>query len=357
MSTQSEAIFNNLVTMASEQRASDLFLFPGRVPFIRKDGEIIPLLKERVVANSFVEEMIVSLLDQNQQKKFHEQQQIVFSCEIIKGQRARVNIFRQTGLPVISIKLIPNFINNLESLKLPKVVTDLASLNQGLVIVSGSKDSGRSSLTASMVDYINRDFSKYIATIEHPIEQIFTGGKSLIEQREIGRDVLNLSDEFESIKDRNVDVLAVSEIDDLTTILDLLQIAQKGVLVFLALDIDSVFNVVKQIIESFEPEKQNFIRVLFGENLGGIICTHLVTRRGGGRVLALEILYGSPVSKTIIKEGKLAQIQNILQVTEQEMSISLDRFLANLVKANEITLEEAVKHCTSEDNIRTFLKG
>jgi twitching motility protein PilT len=353
--TQSEIIFQHLITSAFEQKAAELFLFPGQLPFIRKDGEIKILTDESIITTNFVDEILNFLLDTNQKEEFEKQKQIIFSKELEKGVRAKFNILRQKNLTSILIKLIPDRPISLESLKLPKVVTDLASFDQGLIIISGPKDSGRTTLLSAMVDYINRNFTKYIATLEHPIEYLFIGGKSLVEQREIGRDVLNFEDGLKSVRNRPVDVLVVSEVEDLKLIFELLQIAQKGVLVFVILDISSVFNVIKQIIESFEPERQNLIRLLLGENFAGIICTRLVPRLGGGRVLALEILNGSPAAKTIIKEGKIYQINNLLQIAEKELSVSLDRFLANLVRSGEISFEKAIKYCIDENMLRSLL--
>lgn len=355
MSTQSELIFNRLIISASEQKASDLFLFPGQIPFIKKEGELMTLVGEQIITSSFIEEILLNLLNPSQQEKFKKHQQIIFSGLINKDQRAKINVFRQKGLSTISIKLIPNRIPSLESLKLPKVITDFTLLNRGLIIISGPKDSGRSTLLASMIDYINRNFSKHIATLEQPIEYLFVGGKGLVEQREIGSDVFSFEEGLESIENRNVDVLVVSEVKNPSVFLEMLKIAQKGTLVFGIMDINSVFNVLKQTIESFESEKQALVKLLWGENFGGIICTRLISRIGGGRILALEILNGSPVAKNLIKEGKIYQINNLLQVAEKELSISLDRFLAALFQSGEITLDEALKNCLDENNLRALI--
>lgn len=356
MSTQSDVIFNRLVISASEQKASDLFLFPGQIPSIKVDGKVRPLTGEPVIAGSFIEEILTSLLSPSQQEEYKKQWQLIFSKEVSKGQRAKINVFKQKDLSAISLELVPNKFFRLESSKLPKVIADLASLDRGLIVLSGPKDSGKTSLMASMIDYINRNFSKYIATIERPIEYFFIGDKSLVEQREIGRDVSDFKEGLASIKNRDIDVLVISDIENPAMLFELLEIAQKGVLVFVIMDIDSAFNVVRQFIEFFDKDKQTLIQLLLGENLGGIICTRLVPRMGGGRILALEVLNGSPAAKIAIKEGKFHQIHNLLQITEKELSISLDRFLAGLVQAGEITVEEALKHCLDENNLQALVR-
>ncbi|MGC9048768.1 MAG: type IV pilus twitching motility protein PilT [Patescibacteria group bacterium] len=356
MITQSKLIFDRLVSSGFEQKASDLFLFPGQMPFIRKDGEIKILAGESVVTVNFIDEILNFLLDPNQKEEFNKQWQITFSKELERGQRAKFNILKQREFSSILIKLIPDKIISLESLKLPKVINNLASLSHGLIIISGPKDSGRTTFLSAMVDFINRNFIKYIATIERPIEYLFVGGKSLVEQREVGRDVLSFEAGLKLIKNRPVDVLVVSEVENPKIFFELLEIAQMGVLVFTVMNVGSTFNLIKQIIESYEVEKQNLIRLLLGENLGGIICTRLVPRLGKGRILALEILNGSPVAKTLIKEGKIHQINNLLQITEKELSISLDRFLADLVLSGEIVIDEAVKHCIDKENLLSLIR-
>ncbi len=354
MDTQIEVVFNRLLTSALEQKASDLFLFPGQKPFIRTEGIIKDLLNEQVLTANFIEVILGRILSPEQQEIFKRQQQLIFSRELGKNHRARVNVFRQNNLAAISIKLIPNKIISLEQLKLPKIVTDLAALKKGMIIVSGPKDSGRSNLVAAMIDYINKNSSRYISTLERPIENVFVGHKSLVEQREIGRDVLSFADGLNSVKNKSVDVLMVSEVESPTIFLELLQIVQRGILVIALMEVDTVYNVIRQTIESFEPEKQGLAKFLFGETLGGIICTRLVSRIGGGRVLALEVFNGSPVAKNLIKEGRVFQLKNIFQVTEKELSISLDRFLADLVKSGQITLEEALKHAIEPESLKSL---
>lgn len=356
MGTQTEANFNRLIASAFEHKVSDLYLFPGQAPFVRKDGEITVLSGEQVITSSFIEEILTSLLSSNQQEELKKQQQVIFSGALGKGQRAKISVFKQKGLSTVSIKLVPEKIISLESLKLPSAVTDLASLDRGLIIISGPRDSGRTSLLAAMIDYINRNFVEYIATLEWPIEYLYMGGKSLVEQREIGRDALTFKDGLMSIKNRNVDVLIVSGIESPTIFFELLEIAQKGVLVFALMDASSAFNVIKQLVEFFEGEKRNLVQLLLGENLGGVICTRLVPKLGGGRILALEILNGSPAARASIKEGKFHQIHNLLQVTEKELSISLDRFLADLVRNSVVTIDEALKYCIDEDNLQSLVR-
>jgi twitching motility protein PilT len=242
---KAEIIFNRLISSAFEKKASEIILFPSEKPFLRKDGKIEPLVNEEIITTSFINEILDFLLNQEQKERFDKEKQIIFSKDLTDEQRAKIIVLKQKNLLSLSIKLISNKITPLENLKLPNVVKDLASLNSGLLIISGPRDSGRSSLLASIIDYRNRNFVEYISTLENPIEFLFKGNKCLIEQRELNKDVLSFKDGIHLIKNRNVDVFAISEIENLEMIFDLFEICQKGVFVIVILGINSVFNVVK----------------------------------------------------------------------------------------------------------------
>ncbi|MDD2646520.1 MAG: ATPase, T2SS/T4P/T4SS family [Patescibacteria group bacterium] len=354
MDTQIEVIFNQILVSCLEQKASDLFLFPGQKPYIRAEGVVRDLNKAQIVAANFIEGILARLLTQEQQEILKKQKQLVFSRELGKNHRAKINVFRQNNLSAIAIKLFSNQIISLEQLKLPKLVTEMASLNKGLIIISGPRDSGRSNLMAAMVDYINKNKSVHIATIEKPIEYLFMNGKSLVEQREVSRDVVSFQDGINSIDDRSVDVLVSSGIEKPDQVFDLLKICQKSILVFLLMEADNSSSVIQQVLEGVEPSKHGLIKNLLADNLGGIICTRLVPKIGGGRILALEVLNGSPMLKNLIREGRALQLKNIFQVAEKELSISLDRFLADLVKSGEVNIEEALKQATDPENLKSM---
>ncbi|MCX6741408.1 MAG: ATPase, T2SS/T4P/T4SS family [Candidatus Parcubacteria bacterium] len=355
MDTQIEAIFNRWLMSALEQKASDLFLFPGQKPHIRADGQIKSLDNEQVISSAFVDGILVRLLNAEQQDLFRKQRQLIFSRDLGKNNRAKIYIFRQNNLSSIAIKLISNKIISLEQLKLPKIVTELTSAKRGLIIITGPRDSGKSTLLAAMIDYINKNFSYHIATLEKPIEYLFSNGKSLIEQREVGRDVASFTDGIKLNQNRNIDVLAVSEIETPEMFLELLKICQCGVLVFALADLSNTYSAIKELTEDFPPERQSMARYLLGDNLTGIISTRLISKIGGGRVLALEVFFGSLVAQNLIKEGKILQLKNIFQITEQEASISLDRFLADLVRSGQVSADEAIKHALEPEVLKSLI--
>jgi twitching motility protein PilT len=355
MDTQLEAIFNRWLMAALEQKASDLFLFPGQKPHIRVDGQINSLANEQVITSAFVDGILVRLLNAEQQDLFRKQRQLIFGRDLGKNNRAKIYVFRQNNLSSITVKLISNKIIPLEQLKLPKVVNELISAKKGLVLVTGPRDSGRSTLIAAIVDYINKNFNYYISTLERPIEYVFSNGKSLVEQREVGRDVMSFADGIKLNQNRNIDVLVVSEIESNEMFLELLKICQRGVLVFVIADMNNTYGAIKQLIENSPPESQGIVRTLLGDNLVGIISTRLVSKIGGGRVLAIEAFSASAMVQNLIKEGRIPQLKNIFQISEQETSISLDRFLADLIGSGQISLEEASKHAMEPEALKSLV--
>jgi len=355
MDTQIEAIFNRWLMSALEQKASDLFLFPGQKPHVRVDGQIKSLANEQVVSSVFMDGILVRLLNAEQQDFFRKQRQLAFGRDLGKNNRAKIHIFRQNNLSSIAIKLISNKIIPLEQLKLPKIVTELSSAKRGLIIITGPRDSGRSTLLAAMIDYINKNFNYHITTLERPIEYVFGQGKSLVEQREVGRDVISFADGIKLNQNRNIDVLVVSEIETPEMFVELLKICQRGVLVFALADMNNTCGAIKQLTEDFSPERQSVVRSLLGDNLIGIISTRLISKIGGGRILALEVFPASSVAQNLIKEGKILQLKNIFQITEQEEAISLDRFLADLVRSGQVSPEEALRHAMEPDVLKSLI--
>lgn len=355
MTTSTEINFFHLLTSTIEQKASELYIAPGQHPFIRIDGQLRNLTEEDIVTADFIQEVIGLTLTPEEREIFEREREIVLAKEIAKLGRFKIRILYEKGSPVCSFKFIPKEIPELSDLGVPIVVKDFSLLNRGLVIISGPQDSGKSTLLASLINQINKTQTKYIATLEKPIEYKFFNLKSLIEQREVGRDVKSFLTGLHSLKDRKVDVVVISEIDQPEVIIEVLRIAEAGSLVFATTESTSILDCLEKIFSYFPVEEQASIRILLSENLAGIISQKLISRIGGGRILALEVVPAVSTFKKIVRDGKLYQFDNLFISEDKKYTISFDQFLANLVKLREITLEEATKHCRSEENLRAFL--
>ncbi len=356
MSTQAELILNRLLTNALSQKATDLYLSVGAVPFIRKEGLIQQMVGEPVVAKPFLEDLIKIIFSPVDQEELRQKGEILTTREFGRNQRFRLLVLQERNVPAFNIKFIPNQIVSLDQLKVKKTIKNLAMLDRGLVIISGPRDSGRTTVVLALLDWIIKNQQKYIATLERPIEYFFLGGKSVVEQREVGRDTPDFLTGIFSLKARNVDVIFISEVGDQEVVLTLLEMAA-NTLVFTIMNADTVLKVVQRLIDSFSKERQSLVSSYLADTLKCIVCTRLVPRIGGGRVLAMEILNNLPVVQKAIREQRFQQIENILQTGfEDEVLISLDRYLAELVKNGQVLSAEAQKFALDPAGFEALLR-
>jgi len=357
MYTQTEMILNRICVSAAEKKVSEIYLINAQIPFINLDGKIQPLSGENILAASFISDVISAVLDNKEQTELQEKKQIITVKEIGKLGSVQIHVYYQKNTPAICLKLLSQEALDMEKIELPKMVQDFTNLSKGIVFVAGPHDSGRFSLVTSLIDNINKNQNKYIATLEKPIKYNLVGIKSIIEQREIGRDVLSFKEGLNFIRERgHVDVVMISQIKNAEIMEELFALAEAGTLIFAIMDTGSSVQTIKRILHFFPTSEEENIRYFLSENLAGIIATRLVPKVGGGRIRALEVLSAPPSVKTIIAEGKLHQLSTFLQTGEDTKSVSMDRYLADLVTSDKISLEDAIKNCVDEEMLKSLLR-
>ncbi len=357
MDTQSKLSINHILDTAAEQKASDVHLSVGSPPILRIDDKLITLNDEPIINKDFMESFVEDTLDPDQKKILQEKKEIVLSHQFNKEARFRVNIFYQKGMLAAYLRYIGNRIVPLEKLGLPPTALQLCNAKQGLLIISGPFGSGKTTTTAAFIDYINRMDSKYVLTLEKPIEYIFANRKSVIEQREIGRDALSFEIALDTITQEDVDVLFLSELSSPEAIKEILKIANSERLVITNIEADTIIKTLEFFINSLPSDEQPQLRNQLAVCLTGIICQKLVPRVGGGQIAVAEIMTNSPAVQSHIKEGSLYQISNIIQTSRDEGMISLDWSLAELAKTNQILMEDALKHATDPQQLRYMLRA
>ena len=301
-------------------------------------------------------EMIDSILDKDQKKTLEEKKEVVLAYQFQKQARFRINIFFQKGMLAAYLRLIGERILPLEQLGLPGSVEKISLLNKGLVIIAGSFGSGKTTTSASIIDYLNKNKSAYILTVEKPIEYIFTNQKCIIEQREVGRDTISFEQALSSITQEDVDVLFLSELNDQSVIREVLNIAASGRLVIANLEADTIVKALELIINTFPSNEQQQIKEQLSVNLEAIICQRLLPRVGGGRIAITEIMLTTPPIKSLIKEGSLYQLSNVILTSRDEGMVSLDWSLAELVKTNQVRLEDALEYSSDPQQLRYMLQ-
>ncbi|MFA6098119.1 MAG: PilT/PilU family type 4a pilus ATPase [Patescibacteria group bacterium] len=358
MDTQNKLAIDNILNTVAGQKASDLHLSVGSPPIIRIDNKLIPLENENIISKDFMETFIDSLLDNDQKNTLQENREIVLTYQFGKQERFRINLFFQKGALAAYLRLISNQIVPLNQLGLPlQPLIKLASLNKGLLLVSGAFGSGKSTTSSSIIDYINKNASTYILSIEKPIEHIFTGQKSFIEQREVGRDAVSFEQALSNLTQEDVNIVYVSDLPSSKVIEQVLKISSSGRLVIADIEADTVVKTLKTIIDSFPSNEQQQIKDQLSTNLEGIICQKLVPRTGGGQVAVAEIMTSTPPIRSLIKEGSLYQLNNIIQTSREEGMVSLDWSLAELVKSNQVQIDDALEYAIDPQQLSYMLRA
>ncbi|MFA5021893.1 MAG: PilT/PilU family type 4a pilus ATPase [Patescibacteria group bacterium] len=357
MEASSNIIINKILTAAAKQRASNVHLTVGAYPTLRIDEELFELKDEQIITNDFVIKLADGWLETDQKKILDEKREVVFVKEIAKQFRVKVAFFFQKNFLSASLRLIPAQIPPLINLGLPKSVYSLSDKKAGLIIVTGPYGSGRTTTVASIVEEINKSRKENIITIEQPIEYLFTNKESLIEQREVGRDVNSFTDALQSCQQADVDVVALAVTAEAGAIPLALEFANSGRLAIMTMETVSAIQTIEEIFAAFPKEEQQRAPLLLSEGLLAIIAQRVVPKVGGGLVLAAEVLIATEAVKSLIREGRIKQINTILQSSRAEGMLSLDQSLAELVKSGEVLIDQAIEYANDPGSFRAMAKG
>jgi twitching motility protein PilT len=356
MSSKIEIIFNRICTKAAEKKASEIYLLPAQMPFLRIDGEMKVLGGESISSAPLISEIVSSLLSPGEKEILEQKKQIEVVREVGKIGNSQIGIYFQKGDLSLRVKLLAQEIQELNSLGLPEVIKKLSQAQKGLVLITGPRDSGRSTLLLSLLDDINKNQHKFIATLEKPIKSIFNSNKSVVEQREVGKDVNSFLEGLSYIRQRNADIVMLSQLQGADAFREVFAIAEAGSLVLAIMDTASALKTIKRILHFFPSSQEESIRYFLSENLTGIISSRLVPRIGGGRIRAVEVLSATSAIKTIIANGRFHQLNGVLQTSEGKSAISMDQYLADLVSSGEVRPEDAKKYCVDEELFQALLR-
>lgn len=357
MDTSISLIIARIIATAAKRRASDIHLSIGNRPIVRIDDNLSELAQENIITKDFINSFIESLLDDFQRKVLEQEKNVSFVYLFEDKIRMRINIFYQKGFPAASMKLIPLKIPSMDDLGLFKSVKSFVNIEYGFVIVGGPYGSGRTTTMASIIEEINKTKSKNIITIEKPIEYIFTNNKSNIEQREVGRDTLNFTEALKYSRQEDVDVLVVGDNDESSVAPLLLEFASGGRLVFYIMDALTATQAIEKFIGKFNTQDQSGVRSLLSRSLQGVHIQRLIPRIGGGKILAQEVLIGNSAVRSIVENGKIQQLESVLQTSQSEGMISLDQSLATLVKGGEVSMDEAREYAIDKQNFNTMVNS
>jgi twitching motility protein PilT len=340
--------------------ASDLHLRVGSSPVIRVSGELRPLANINRLSQEEMLEMAFSMMSNIQKQHFKEHFEVDIGYGVNGLGRFRVNIFQQRGTVGMVARSIPDRIHSFSELGLPPVISKIAEEQRGLVLVTGTTGSGKSTTLAAMVDYINSNRSSHIVTVEDPIEFLHKNKKSFVTQREVDVDTRTFNDALRGALRQDPDVILVGEMRDLETIETALNAAETGHLVLSTLHTLDATETVNRIISAFPPFQQKSIRIQLAGLLRGVISQRLMkSSNGRGRVPAVEVMTSTGlIREAILNEEKTSQIRDAIAAgTSQYGMQTFDQSIFYLYQAQLITLEEALRGATNPDDFRLRLAG
>lgn len=344
----------DLLSKTIEIGASDLHLTVGLAPTVRKNGTL-EKVGDHKLTPSELREFAKEILAEKY-AEYNEVGEIDTSYSISGIGRFRVNIFKQRNSDAIAIRVIALKIPTLDELKHPKVIKEILKKQRGLVLVTGPTGSGKSTTLAAIINEINNTREAHIITLEDPIEYLHKHNKSIINQREIGKDSRTYESALKAILREDPDVILVGEMRDLETISIALTAAETGHLVFSTLHTIGAAKTIDRIIDVFPPHQQQQIRIQLAAVLQGVISKQLVpTQKNNGRVAALEIMVTTPGIQNLIREGKTYQIESAIQTGGKYGMKTMDMALAELYKTGQIDLDTALSYSVDRETLKRII--
>lgn len=342
-----------------EKEASDMFYRAGANVRMRIDGKVVSI-GEEVISLDEVNDSIKELTSNELKDFFQKNLDADFGVYVPElDHRFRISIFMQRNWPALVIRNIRSDIDGFEKLGLPsEILKKLAMEKRGLVLLTGSAGSGKSTTIASMIEHINNNSHKHILTVEEPIEFTFQDKNSIINQRELGLDVSSYGVALRSFTLQSPDVIFIGNIRDLETMSAALTAAETGVLVLSTLHTVNAAQSVERIINFFPPHQHQQIRLQLSSLLKGVISLRLLpSKSGSGRVIAYESMLLTPTISRLIREGKIWEIPQFIEEGALFGMQSFNQSLVKLVQEGKVSEEDAFTFCDNQDEFALALKG
>lgn len=336
MAIQIDAYFREM----KERGASDLHMVVGFPPLLRLGGQLVKSDFPVLTAESN-KEILFEMLSPDKQAFLEKNRDLDMAYQLDGVARFRCNyLYQRRGIGAV-FRIIPTEILTLEQLGLSETLKTISEFNKGLVLVTGPTGSGKSTTLAAMIDYINSTREAHIITIEDPLEFVHSNKRCLFTQREIGAHAISFGDALRVASREDPDIILVGEMRDLETISLALTCAELGILVFGTLHTNSAAKTIDRIINAFPAEQQAQTRTMLSESLRAVIAQQLLRTVDGGRCAANEILIGSPALASLIRSGKIAQVNSLIQTGTNQGMQTMDQNLMELIQQKKITGESA----------------
>jgi len=351
---------DDLLKIAVDRKASDLHLKVGNHPILRVNGTLHPLVELKRLMQEDTIAMAFSIMNTQQKERFKEEHELDMAYSVPGLGRFRCNVFQQRGAVGLVLRIIPTQVKSISELNLPLVLENIADERRGMILVTGTTGSGKSTSLAAMIDHINIHRVEHIITIEDPIEYLHRDKKSVINQREVGQDTNTFAKALRSALREDPDVILVGEMRDHETVETALLAAETGHMLLSTLHTLDATETINRIISIFPPHHQKQVRIQLASVLKAIISMRLIpTTDGKGRVPAVEILINTPfIQDCIVVPEKTKLINEAIQqgISQYGMQ-TFDQSLFLLYEKGFITFEEALKWCTNPDEFKLKKSG
>ncbi|CAB4935024.1 unannotated protein [freshwater metagenome] len=353
MSLDLHAALRHLIAV----EGSDLHLKVGSVPLARVHGELLPVPGMGALESADTAGAVaMMLLDPHKQREFEEEFEVDFSFSVPELARFRCNAFHQRGEVSIVMRAIPITIRTIEELELPSVVGQLAEEERGIILLTGTTGSGKSTTLAAMIDHINRTRARHIVTIEDPIEFLHTDRLALINQREVGQDTASFKRALRRVLRQDPDVILVGEMRDEETVQTALAAAETGHLVFSTVHTIDAAETVNRLIDFFPPHMHQQVRAMLGGTLKGIISQRLVPDTAGGRIAACEVLrMTGRVRDMIVDPTQTGRLPEVIAEGEYYGMQSFDQALLGHLRRGRVTMEAAIASAANPHDFKLLV--
>ncbi len=347
---------NKLLKEVVELKASDLHLTQGLPPVLRVDGILVQKETSKLKRED-MESILAQLLSKEKAIRFDTDGEVDFSYIIPELGPFRVNAYRQRGSVGVAVRVLSTGVPGLEELGLPEVVAKMARRKRGLILITGPTGSGKSTTMAAMIEMINTSYNLHIITLEDPIEYLHKHKKSIVTQREIGRDSRTFSGGLRAALRQDPDVVMVGEMRDLETISTVITAAETGHLVMATLHTGDAAQTVERVIDSFPSNQQQQVRIQLANSLVGVITQNLLPHSNGkGRVVAAEILICNHAVRNLIRENRIHQIPSVIQTNTNLGMQTMDKHLQQLYEKGKVTKDEVLEHSRDETAMLDYFR-
>jgi twitching motility protein PilT len=345
-----------LLHKAKSLGASDLHMIVDSPPLLRIGGELEEMKEAKPLTADEVSQAFARITTPQEREEFHRQLELDFGFTLAGVGRLRCNAAQQRGTISLAIRLLPEKIPTIDELGLPQIYKDLALSSRGLIIVTGPTGSGKTTSQAAMINHLNTMESRHIITIEDPIEYVHPNIKSAVTQRQLGSDTLSFVDALKHILRQDPDVILVGEMRDLDTASAVLTLAETGHLILSTGHAPSASQAAERIIDLFPPHERHLAQTRMSSLLVAIVCQVLVPRAdGAGRIAAVEVMLANPPVRSLIREGKIYLLHNVIRTHREIGMISLDEALVNLYTRRVITEETLFAFCTDRPEVEKLI--